>query len=250
MSSPHEDEASQRLRYETMIADCMKKKGFQYIVAPVTVDTSVAGGYTNSESLLKSDAEVRAFRQKYGFGIYSSRVYSDDPKVKVANNDPAGNPNNKIRDALDPARRQAYDEAFGTDGKTGKKISGCGDEAAMAVFGSSDSSPQKQAAAKREYEKFRIDPAVIAAAQKYADCLRGKGYNVDAAEPGSVEFQMFDLITSTLPGDGVSAVSVAKAKAMLPKEIAAALADVDCRGDYAQLVRTKYPKAVNQGAAG
>jgi len=237
------EEATKRLSAEKEVAACMKQKGFQYEVPPVHEESFVFAEYIGTAGLLRTDDELRKYRQKYGFGIYSVFVYPDDPMVKRPDVDPDRNPNNAIRAALDPPRRKAYDAAYMSDPKAGRRGQGCADIAYAKYFVSTD--PDVQAGQKRAYEQYRTDPQVVTAAQKYADCLVAKGYKVASAEPGKVEEGVPALIRATT--HGAPEVPIAEAKAQLPKEIAASLADVDCRGDYARITRTKYAKVVSAG---
>lgn len=247
------DADSATVKAENMIADCMKTKGFQYVPHPLSYnDDSQIAKYAGLSSLLEPADQVRAFRAKYGFGAYSRLVYPNDPAVAVQKQDPSQNPNNAIRAALDPARRKAYDKALtgSEDGLTAKESGtrtadqGCSGAAALKYYGTGPSKAD-QAAASREYAKFQNDPTVVTAAQKYADCLKHKGYQVSSAQPGRVEESMFDDATGKLENAGTISADVAKAG--LAKEITAALADLDCRGDYATLARTKYAAAIKAG---
>ncbi len=203
--------------------------------------------FTGPSSLLKSDEELRQYRQKYGFGIYSAQLYPDDPMVKRPEMNPDNNPNNKIREALDPARQAAWDAAFGASPKDGRNEPGCSEAANEKIFGSSDEQAEQARLEEeaRAYEKYRTDPAVVKAAHQYGDCLRGKGYKVESTEPGRIDNAVFDLINAPMmSGEQVGA---AEAKTRLNEEITASLADLDCRGDYATIARTKYASVVTRG---
>ncbi|WP_067510232.1 hypothetical protein [Actinoplanes sp. TFC3] len=238
------DDAAKRQNAEKEIADCMKKQGFQYEVPPPLAETNAPSGeYVGTSSLLKSDDELRTFRKKYGFGVYAQLVWPDDPLVKEPES--ATNPNTAIREALDPARRKAYDAALGSDSKGGTAAEGCADTAYLKYFGTTDLSSAENKEAKRAYEKYRTDAKVVRAARKYADCLTAKGYKVASAEPGEVENGVYDSIIDPLQdGDDVTA---AQAKKRLPGEVKAALADLDCRGDYAEITRTQYAAVATRG---
>jgi len=247
------DANSAEVKAENMIADCMKAAGFQYVPHPVSYgDGGQVAKYAGMLSVLEPADQVRTFRAKYGFGAYSRLVFPNDPAVAVRDQDPSQNPNNAIRDALDPARQKAYDLALRgvSGGLTAKDAAnksadqGCGGKAALKYYGTGPSKEQ-QAAASREYAKFENDPAVVAAAQKYADCLKNKGYRVSSAKPGWVEQSLFTTAMDKLGDTGK--ISATAAKTGLTNEIKAALDDLDCRTDYATLARTKYAAAIRTG---
>ncbi|HET6479175.1 MAG TPA: hypothetical protein VFG35_03900 [Actinoplanes sp.] len=245
---------SAQVKAENMTADCMKRKGFRYV--PHTLDFGDDNGqakFAGMSSIVEPADQVRAFRAKYGFGAFSQVVYPNDPAVKQPEVDPAKNPNNAIRDALDPAQQQAYDAALNgaarMDTKGGRPSGdpGCANEAA-AKFNGSGPSKDEQAAAAREFGKFKNDPAVIAAVRKYANCLKRKGYQVSTPQPGMIEQSMFsDAITKFT---NAGPVDVATAKSELTTEIKAALDDLECRTDYAALARAKGLKVVQGGGVG
>ncbi|WP_127501621.1 hypothetical protein [Actinoplanes solisilvae] len=245
---------SAQLKAENMTADCMKRKGFRYV--PHTLDFGDDNGqakFAGMSSIVEPADQVRAFRAKYGFGGFSQIVYPNDPAVKQPEVDPAKNPNNAIRDALDPAQQKAYDAALHGAGGKGAKAGppkgdpGCANEAAAKYYGSGPSKDE-QAAAAREFGKFKNDPAVVAAVGKYASCLKEKGYPVNAPQPGMIEQSMFsDAITKF---SNAGQVDVATAKQALGIEIKAALDDLECRTDYAVLARAKGIAVVQGGGVG
>jgi hypothetical protein len=191
---------------------------------------------------LQPDEVVRPLRQKYGFGVAAKDVYPNDPVVARPNTSAEENPNNKIREELDDAQRAAYDKAMGDEG-----IPGCGEEAYKTVFGTTDIK-RAEADARRALEKFQADEAVVAAAQKYADCLRGKGYRITTGKPGEVETFLLHQVrpaAAAAVGDEDTAPGSGDPRTALAEEIKKALADLDCRGEYAEIVRTRYPAIVN-----
>jgi hypothetical protein len=265
---------AKRHEMERLIADCMKKEGFQYIPDLRTMDgEDNATRFGGETSVLVPADEVRTFRQKYGFGAFARLVFPNDPVLKQYVMDPTKpGPNTPIVNAMDPAKRKAYDLALHGTADGSEKIpdpgtTGCSGAAAEKVWpaGRNDTG-KEQAANQRAYEKFQTDPAVVAAAQKYADCLRDKGYKVTSTQPGQVAMSLYmDALRAAERANPASApigesgaqpagsapITAEAAKEGLQKEIKAALADLDCRGDYAQIARTKYADAVaNGGGAG
>jgi hypothetical protein len=277
-AAAHSDADVEQVRYENLVADCMKKQGFRYAPRPpLPMGDDDQGRFTGPASVLEPADEVREFRQKYGFGVFARLVYPNDPAVAVPDIDPAKNPNNAIRDGLDPARRKAYDLALQgaadvqtDEDKARKKADsgpqGCSGEASEQVYGPATRDEADSKAAERAYAAFQTDPDAVAAAQKYADCLRGRGYRVRSARPGEVESSMSEAaMDGNLPAEGpdggkvptggaaTAAVAGAApvepevARAGLEREIKAALADLDCRTGYAALVRAKHAKTITAG---
>ena len=226
------------IKAENMVADCMKKKGFQYVPTPSSFASNRdrAARYAGPGSVLEPAEQVRAFRAKYGFGGRAARqAYPNDPMLaQPGPPDPSKNPNNAIRDALDPARKKAYDKAMDGNGRKDRKPGddmGCGGEAALKFYGEG-ATEQEEIAKAREYRQFQTDPATVAAAQKYADCLKNKGYDITSTQPGKIEGEMAEA---------------AMVETVLTRDIKAALDDLDCRADYAALVRGKWAGAVRSG---
>jgi hypothetical protein len=260
-TSPEADAEAASVNAENMIADCMKKKGFTYVPHPTRYsDGGQVVRYGGKLSVLEPADQVRAFRSKYGFGGFSRQIYPNDPALRPAPVDETQNPNDAIRKALDPAQRKAYDRAYiGTsgDGKAGRPASkggdlGCAGEASKKYFGEH---AEDSAENRREYAAFENDPAVIKAAQDYADCLRGKGYPIRSARPGQIESELNSQFTGSDGGGRAAGASTVErgsvdrraAEQGLAKEIKAALDDLDCRTVYADLARTRYTKAVRAG---
>lgn len=276
------DRRQKQQEAENLVADCMKAQGFQYVAqVPEDIEQD-SGRFAGGLSVLEPEAEVRKFRQKYGFGVFGRLVYPNDPAVAAQGPDRTESPNDAIRSGLDAGRRTAYDTALqGTvtefkgdpaeverkqkaEVAQGKKL-GCAREAYVKAFGSTEVNAPAEQAREREYAAFQTDPQVVAAAQKWADCLRGQGYKVSSARPGEIDLAMATTAvdgklpagpeedsglpvpesdTMTAAVGGSASIAPAEARAGLKREIKAALADLDCRTDYATLVRTKYAKVL------
>ena len=244
---------------ENQIADCMKKEGFQYLPHPQVYSSGETFDFAGSASLVKPDDVVRKWRQKYGFGVAAQVVYPNDPQVKVR--EFAKNPNQAIVDALDPAQRKAYYLAL-QGGEPPKALTKKGDVLSAEQLQKARNSCQGKADAVREaafkakqapskaadhqlWVRYQNDTALQAAAQKYANCLKGRGYPPEGDDPLYFQSAMPQVDEKTGP---------AEAQQVLAKEIKAALADVDCRGPFAQIMRTKYVKIalgqVSEGGVG
>ncbi|MFD1050375.1 hypothetical protein ACFQ1S_35040, partial [Kibdelosporangium lantanae] len=219
---------------ENLIADCMKAQGFQYV--PHVIN------YSSGQSQMSGDPSqvpydrLKEFRQKYGYAIYGRDAFPNDPAVGNTQDPP--NPNNAIRDGLDPARKQAYDKALqGTmvveNGKKKMTDQGCAGKASLQVYGDHEDKPDPKAQAEYSQllQQFRTDPQVVKAAQGYATCLRQKGYQVESTKPGSIEMDLQQQVTkerAALPDK----IDMATAQQGLRKEITRSLDDLECGRDY------------------
>jgi hypothetical protein len=256
------DADANEVKAQNMIADCMKGKGFRYIphLANYGTGGDDAAKFAGYLSILEPPEQVRTFRAKYGFGVYSQAVYPNDPAIVVKQPDPNENPNKAVRAALDPAQQKAYDIAL--DGVSGHPTIGgklppelqkaiadsCGGQASAKYPTGAGRTKEQEEAAGREYAKFQNDPAVVAAARKWADCLKDKGYRVTTAKPGSIEQSMFNDASGKVTDPG--SVSAAAAKTGLANEIKAALDDLDCRTEYATIARTRFAATIRAGGVG
>jgi hypothetical protein len=254
-----QDDSVRQQKAENAIADCMKQKGFSYVPNKSSFDAREAqfnylqSQFVDRTSLLQPDAVVRPLRQKYGFGVAAKDVYPDDPAVvvpKVAEG-ATEDPNAAIRKGLDGATRQAYDQALGTETKgDAKGVVGCAQKAYEKFLGTTDVN-RKHSEDQKVWNAFSSAPQVVQAAKKYGDCLHNKGYRITSTKPGDVEKFMLNLVRpigiagigsgNDQPGASAGAGAANEA---LTAEIAKAMDDLDCRGSYAEIVRTKYPQVV------
>ncbi|MFI9383516.1 hypothetical protein [Kutzneria sp. NPDC052558] len=245
------------IKFENLMADCMKAAGFQYVPRPLHL-TQPAGNVAGKDPALVSYDVLKAYRQKYGYGkFYASDVYPNDPNV-VAPSDPAGNPNDAIRSALDPARQQAYDQAY--DGgahdrqmttatkKPDPTAGGClakvNQQAGPTPGGAAaTATPTTGADAANAEQQFQTDPAVLAAAQSYGSCLVQHGYTVPSVKPGVIERTLEQAIQqerSTSPAPDK--------KQGLSKEIKTSLDDLECGKAYEAAAKPFVEKLLQVGA--
>jgi hypothetical protein len=241
------------IKFENLMADCMKAAGFQYVPHPQHY-TQPAGNVAGKDPATVPYDVLKAYRQKYGYGYnYASDVYPNDPNVVQAYR-PDQNPNNAIRDALDPARQQAYDQAydggsrkplFSSDKKQDVKIGGC-----MAKINGQignnpvhvTTNPTAQAAAAQAEQEFTTNPAVLNAAQAYGSCLQQHGYTVPSTKPGVIEHTVEQLVQQEH-----SEHPVADKKQGLAKEIQTSLDDLECGKAYEAAAKPFVEKLLQNG---
>jgi hypothetical protein len=238
-SSPEGRAEADSVKFENLMADCMKAAGFTYVPHPMQY-TRPASNLAGQDPALVPYDQLKTYRAKYGFGVYARDVYPNDPNVAVPGTDNP-NPNNAIRDGLDPARRQAYDLALDNgsrdklsyeQAKKGvpKEPGGCVDKVTKQVGPAEPaktSDAAAEAAAQQATQAFQTDPQVLQAAQNYGSCLRNLGYTVPNTKPGFIEHTLEQVVSAqhenTAPGSAAQG---------LTQEIKTALDDLDCGKDY------------------
>ncbi|EWM13264.1 hypothetical protein [Kutzneria sp. 744] len=244
------------IKFENLMADCMKAAGFQYVPHPQHYSRP-AGNVAGKDPALVPYDVLKPYRQKYGYGAYyAGDVFPNDPNVVKPAAGPESNPNNAIRAGLDPARQQAYDQAF--DGgarqqlttaskKTDIKTGGCSDKIRKQLGNIDDgpavtTDPTAQAAAALAEQQFTTDATVLAAAQDYGNCLRQHGYTVPSTKPGVIEH----TLEQTVEQEHTNSPAVDKKQA-LTKEIKISLDDLECGKAYEAAAKPFVEKLLQVG---
>ncbi|MEU4326733.1 hypothetical protein [Nonomuraea dietziae] len=216
---------------EQIKADCMKQGGFKYV--PFVLPREERPDLSGYDSM-------KAYRQKYGFGVFSRHVY---PKDRLAGgfDVEVEDPNNAIMMKLNPSQLAAY-----------RKVeSGCFRQAAKEVLGKeasslTDASEQLNAASARlEAAEIDGDSELVRLAAGFADCLTVKGYQVSSTRPTDLARRGHDEILKESdklgakefdnPKPGVHYapnLSPAQARPYLEREIKAALDDLECGKEF------------------
>jgi hypothetical protein len=241
------------IKFENLMADCMKAAGFQYVAHPQHYSRP-AGDVAGKDPALVPYDTLKTYRQKYGYGTYyAGDVFPNDPNV-VKPGGPESNPNNAIRAALDPARQQAYDQAYDggsheayTSGKKGDfKNGGCSDKISKQLGNLSDTpvttNPTAQAAATQAEQEFTTDAAVLNAAQAYGSCLQQHGYTVPSTKPGVIERTLGQIVEQ----EHTDSPAVDKKQA-LTKEIKISLDDLECGKAYEAAAKPFVEKLLQVG---
>ncbi|MFF7390881.1 hypothetical protein ACFZAE_20885 [Streptomyces scabiei] len=233
---------------ENAIAACMKKRGFTYTPDPGSTQNEASSSIDGADYAL-----AKKYRQKYGFGIYSSAVYPDDPAAPG----PAENsdPNASYRDSLPAAQQGAYDEALGAPGAAqdngryeGPAKGSCSAEAHLKVYGPAKSAAEQERENAKRAERDRQagqalngDQQLVSLAQEYASCLRKVGITVGTTQPTSIGDAVKFQVSAQIPPD---AQPLGKDEAMpkLTREIDLALKDLECGKDFRAAYWPKYKK--------
>jgi hypothetical protein len=242
-------------RMENLIADCMKAQGFQYIAHPLSFDEGAlelnVGGRDPSQVPYE---KLKAYRQKYGYAIYGRDVFPTDPAVGNTPRPP--NPNNAIRDGLDPARREAYDKALNGGSLTMEKAKkrevgdgGCASKASAEVYPANNQSkpdPAKEAEFRQLMQAFQTDPKLLQASQAYGSCLRKAGFEVPSTKPGVIEITVQQSVLKER-SEKPEKIDAAVAQQGLQTEIQKSLTDLDCGKDYEVLAKPHMEKLLGHG---
>ncbi|MEO6089826.1 MAG: hypothetical protein ABIQ18_42630 [Umezawaea sp.] len=250
--SPESKAEADSVTTENLIADCMKARGFTYVPRPLKFGRPV-GNLSGMDPALVPHEDLKEYRARYGFGSFARDVYPNDLNVSLP--PPSPNPNTAIRDGLDAATRDAYDQALDggarearDGGSPGSKTSAdsCSAKASEQVYGQEEpADPAKEAAAAQAQREFQTDPQLLEAAQGYATCLRGQGYEVPVVKPGAIERTVEQIATKLY--DEASGANLQQG---LDREIVMALEDLECGKAYEAVAKPKVEKVLAEGGVG
>lgn len=232
-----DDQTRSAYQEENAIAVCMRARGFAY--------TPEVPGATDPDSAVDGQdyEKAKAFRQKYGYGLFAGPVYPDDPNAPMSAASQARDETDAhYRASLDPARRAAYDKALGAPravpGQAGGmevgQATGCTGAAERQVgpgasqAAGTDGTDAAQARQDKAQQELDADPRLVALAHAYGTCLRSKGIAVTTEKPSQIPDMVKFQESAKLPADGTSHMSKETAQPLLAKDIAVALADLQC----------------------
>jgi hypothetical protein len=161
---------ARQAKAETLIRDCMKAQGFDYVpVNPAEQQATLTGVHGMSEA---------DFNKQFGFGI--TTLYDKQTGAAVG-------PNEKIRSELDAAGRAAYDKALrgehtdadfqtAVDNGDYSRLGGCTKTAAEQVFGGLENLATLNTKLEELAEKILADKRMVAAVADWSKCMADAGY--------------------------------------------------------------------------
>ncbi|MEV4888238.1 hypothetical protein AB0K48_02465 [Nonomuraea sp. NPDC055795] len=233
--------ADKKLQMESMLADCMKQKGFKYVayVPPEEKQTAAEIKRDNGDY-----QEMRIDREKYGFGVFAEYIYPGEVGISKEEAKVDKDPNAKITDDLSTSQYTSYKNARDTCFTiAAKKVLGKNIKKRTDIF--VQFSQAKKLIVAREVDG---DPRLVGLASAMADCLRGKGYTVAKTAPRDISMAVQDSIHDMAtrigakqqgvefdPDSGeiiMPELTAAQAKPYFQKEIKAALDDLECGKDF------------------
>ena len=161
---------ARQAKAETLIRDCMKAQGFDYVpVNPAEQQAALTGVQGMSEA---------DFNKQFGFGI--TTLYDKQTSAAVG-------PNEKIRSELDAAGRAAYDRALrgehtdadfqtAVDNGDYSRLGGCTRTATEQVFGGLENLATLNAKLEELADKILADKRMVAAVADWSKCMADAGY--------------------------------------------------------------------------
>jgi hypothetical protein len=161
---------ARQAKAETLIRDCMKAQGFDYVpLNPAEQQATLTGVHGMSEA---------DFNKQFGFGI--TTLYDKQTGAAVG-------PNEKIRSELDAAGRAAYDKALrgehtdadfqtAVDNGDYSRLGGCTKTAAEQVFGGLENLATLNTKLEELAEKILADKRMVAAVADWSKCMADAGY--------------------------------------------------------------------------
>ncbi|MEU4508340.1 hypothetical protein AB0G05_02485 [Nonomuraea wenchangensis] len=219
-------------RLEAGRVACMKERGLDYAASPEPRHTWQPG----ERERLAGDVEaLRAYRAKYGFGVWSSNVYPQDAVVNPVQHE---NPNDKTLMSLSADRLKKWRAADES----------CFSEAVKEVLGKTVTSQEDyhdrlEAAVRRSLSVLDQDKQLVRLGRQFAACLgvsRSEPTALDGLSHLKIVRQASDVAKKAWKGEPPKGRTVIfrpdlkpdQARPYLEKEIDAALKDLRCGKDF------------------
>ncbi|MFF0771477.1 hypothetical protein ACFYUK_21510 [Nonomuraea wenchangensis] len=222
-------------RLEAERVACMKERGLDYVASPEPRHT----WQPRERERLAGDVEaMRAYRAKYGFGVWSSNVY---PKDAVVNPVQHENPNDKTLMSLSADKlkkwRAADESCFS---QAVKQVLG------KAVTSQEDYHDRLEAAVRKSLSVLDQDKRLVQLGKQFAACLgvsRSEPTALDGLSHGKIVLHASDVAKKAWKGELPEApkgktvifrpdLKPAQARPYLEKEIKTALKDLQSGKDF------------------
>ncbi|MFI7416649.1 hypothetical protein [Nonomuraea sp. NPDC049684] len=211
---------------------CMTERGLEYVASPETRYKWQPGEQERLAGDLKA---LRAYRAKYGFGVWSVNVY---PKDEVVNPVQQDNPNNKLLMSLSAGElkkwRAADESCFS---RAVKEVLG------KTVTSQDDYGDQLEEAVRKSLSVLDQDKELVQLGKQFAACLgvnQTEPAELDGLSHAKIVRQASDVAKKAWKGELPKGKTVifrpnlkpAQARPYLDKEIKAALKDLECGKDF------------------
>jgi len=210
---------------ESEVARCMSAAGFDYVPVPVQTVELATQAVRAEPGLSRREYKVR-----WGFGA-TTRF---DNRLKEI----ALGPNRATLQGLPEADRDAYERtlygedpdatfAFTLDEEDFQPTGGCTRQAVDKVF------TKEQVSGNYVNPKDALiddDPRIVAANERYAECMKDAGYDYDDQDVIIEEFEeRVDKLVGEQDPSSLPGPQAAKLKALQQEEIKVSLVDLQCQ---------------------
>lgn len=223
-----------RAKVENIVRECMQAQGFEY--TPVDPRAEEAA-LTGTRGLSKDE-----FEEQYGYGI--TTLYEE--RLQLA----ASSPNAAYRSSLSEADRDAYDRALNGGDPTAtfevaldtgefSILGGCLREATEKVFGGAELLSTLETELAEVEERATNDGRMIAAIEKWAACMRDRGYDYEFPEQIDVVLQERLEVIVGPPDARDPDYDRAALQALQQEEVATVRADLACEEKHIEEVEDK-----------
>ncbi|MEV0623036.1 hypothetical protein AB0I81_57630 [Nonomuraea sp. NPDC050404] len=202
------DKARER---ETVVATCMKQRGFDY--TPSVSRPKKPAANPADYAVMKAD------RAKNGFGVFSAVVYSQPPQSQ------APDPNQAAIESLSGAKRDAYLKALNEC-----RVSALRQVNGLKVTSVEDYQDQMSTEIENIDKVLDGDPKLLQLAAPFAECLKSKGERVTSTKPLALSVRGIEVWMKQ--SEQLGKISAAEARPYLAKEIKSALTDLECGKDF------------------
>jgi hypothetical protein len=229
-------------RVEAAVGDCMRNEGFDYVpIDPLAQRAALLGSSRISDE---------DFLKQFGYGI----------STLWGRGNTQADPNQRIRAALPPADRRAYDRTLWGENRGASfteaienghfdRLGGCTLQATERVFGGAQVLTQLQGKLDELDERILEDQRMVRAIESWAACVADAGFRYEDPEEIDADlFKRMEKIVGPLPGQfatgppaGSTAPSYdrAKLRALQREEVAIAKADAACEEQRIAPVESK-----------
>lgn len=228
-------------RTQALIADCMKRAGFEYIPVDVATIEKAQESVRQEPGLSR-----RQYKEKWGFSV-TTRF--DDPVRTIGLG-----PNVQIMQRLPAADREAYeitlfgqghesDFAFTLDEEDFSATGGCTREAVSQVF----TPDQLQGTYVNPKDVLvQEDPRIKEAQTKWTQCMQDKGYNYRDDQDLIIEdlAKRLDTLLEGADPQSLTGERLTALKALQADETMVAVADLDCQEKHTDAIVRKVEEEV------
>ncbi|MEU8245299.1 hypothetical protein [Nonomuraea sp. NPDC048916] len=202
---------SKRWQQEHVAAACLKARGIEHVPWAPDLPTPTAEQLRHRQG---DHTAMRAYRDRYGHGVFARLVHPEVPSA-----DGSGT-------WLDDGFVSALSEPH----------SACYVQAVKQVLGRDVTDvphfrrQYERAVARARQRELDTDPRLVELARDYAACMAGRGYPVAPAPPSTIATAERDRFAALLRDN--PALTPEQAEPYFHEEIAAALDDLECGGDF------------------